>query len=328
MKKILKKYSLTAALMATLCLLPASCITDDAPAPTEKAAVTMTFRTRVVTTRTTEPAADNEQMKTLRVIMAKKNSKGTEEGDILHNVYYDNLSGGSKTVTLSDIPVAGKGTEYDFYAIANEAVLAGAVSLEGETLNLADLKEKIIETDFNQSLDNGLPQAYFRSYIVLPNQSQSFDMQLLFPVAKVRVKFVNDTDQTQVLNDIKMPRANPGKGYLFAQQDFGLPTFSVSRYSDLLLSSTTLSIASKGDSEQLVGYLYPGTIDTGYVLVADWQNVGEQTLEIEDSAGAKLINLEAGQCLDIVITLTGPKDTQLQWSVGDWNNVNIDVPFE
>lgn len=31
MKKILKKYSLAATLMAILCLLPASCITDDAP---------------------------------------------------------------------------------------------------------------------------------------------------------------------------------------------------------------------------------------------------------------------------------------------------------
>ena len=29
MKKILKKYSLAATLMAILCLLPASCITDD-----------------------------------------------------------------------------------------------------------------------------------------------------------------------------------------------------------------------------------------------------------------------------------------------------------
>ena len=40
MKKILKKYSLAATLMAILCLLPASCITDDAPAATEKATVT------------------------------------------------------------------------------------------------------------------------------------------------------------------------------------------------------------------------------------------------------------------------------------------------
>ena len=42
MKKILKKYSLAATLMAILCLLPASCITDDAPAATEKATVTIT----------------------------------------------------------------------------------------------------------------------------------------------------------------------------------------------------------------------------------------------------------------------------------------------
>ena len=49
MKKILKKYSLAATLMAILCLLPASCITDDAPAATEKATVTMTFTTRAET---------------------------------------------------------------------------------------------------------------------------------------------------------------------------------------------------------------------------------------------------------------------------------------
>ena len=85
MKKILKKYSLAATLMAILCLLPASCITDDVPAATKKSTVTMTVTTRAVTDDTNGSSLlDNEQMRTLHVIMVR-----SSDSEVILNERYD-----------------------------------------------------------------------------------------------------------------------------------------------------------------------------------------------------------------------------------------------
>lgn len=45
-------------------------------------------------------------------------------------------------------------------------------------------------------------------------KSQNVALQLQFPVAKVCLKFINNTDKEQELTNIKMPNVKPNKGYL------------------------------------------------------------------------------------------------------------------
>ena len=123
MKKLTKKYSVQlAGLLLLLTLLPVSCIKDDYAAK-GTATVTMTFTTRAIsnsTTRATGDLLDNEQMKTLRVIVARSSNS-----EILYNVKYSiEASETSKTITFSELTVNKAGEDFDFYAIANEEVKA------------------------------------------------------------------------------------------------------------------------------------------------------------------------------------------------------------
>ena len=157
MKKILKKYSLAATLMAILCLLPASCITDDAPAATEKATVTMTFTTRAVTDDTNGSSLlDNEQMRTLHVIMVR-----SSDSEVILNERYDIAPEvTSQTITYNDLVVdKNNGTEFDFYAIVNE----GSLTLTEEVTEILNSKTTIDNVSLLENVilgENGFDYAY------------------------------------------------------------------------------------------------------------------------------------------------------------------------
>lgn len=223
MKKILKKYSLAATLMAILCLLPASCITDDAPAATEKATVTMTFTTRAVTDDTNGSSLlDNEQMRTLHVIMVR-----SSDSEVILNERYDIAPEvTSQTITYNDLVVdKNNGTEFDFYAIVNE----GSLTLTEEVTEILNSKTTIDNVSLLENVilgENGfdfqnpptdkkpLPQTVMRKNVRLEaEKSQNVALQLQFPVAKVCLKFINNTDKEQELTNIKMPNVKPNKGY-------------------------------------------------------------------------------------------------------------------
>lgn len=334
MKKILKKYSLAATLMAILCLLPASCITDDAPAATEKATVTMTFTTRAVTDDTNGSSLlDNEQMRTLHVIMVR-----SSDSEVILNERYDIAPGvTSQTITYNDLVVDKDGTEFDFYAIVNE----GSLTLTEEvteilnsktTIDNVSLLENVILGEYGFDFQNPptdkepLPQTVMKKGVYLvAEKSQDVALQLQFPVAKVCLKFINNTDKEQKLTDIEMPNAKPDKGYLFVKEN-NLPT-QIS-YTDLGLKESITIASSSKESEEIISYLYPGYIDTGYELVTNWESVGPQSLKLQKD-NVDLTQLNAGECLNIIVTLNStPKDTELQWTISGWIEKEIDVPFE
>lgn len=335
MKKILKKYSLAATLMAILCLLPASCITDDAPAATEKATVTMTFTTRAVTDDTNGSSLlDNEQMRTLHVIMVR-----SSDSEVILNERYDIAPEvTSQTITYNDLVVdKNNGTEFDFYAIVNE----GSLTLTEEVTEILNSKTTIDNVSLLENVilgENGfdfqnpptdkktLPQTVMRKNVRLEaEKSQNVALQLQFPVAKVCLKFINNTDKEQELTNIKMPNVKPNKGYLFVKEN-NLPT-QIS-YTDLLLKESITIASSLKESEEIISYLYPGHIGTGYELVTNWEYVGPQSLTLQKN-NETLTHLSAGECLNIIVTLNStPKDTELQWTISGWTKEEIDVPFE
>ena len=213
MRKHFRTYCLLAVAVVAVALLSVSCIKDNDPAVGGKASVTMTFTTRVSDNVTAENLLDNEQMSTLRVIVARS---GTD--DIIYNVSYDIQPGEKqKVIHFSELTVNKDGENFDFYAIANEeAFLREGESLEGKSVDLSALKSRILWKDFNNPALSKIPQAAFKNTIkVGPNENTSATMNLLFPLAKVVLNFDNQTGESVDLTDVAISGIANIQGYLY-----------------------------------------------------------------------------------------------------------------
>lgn len=339
MKKLSKRYIFTGIALLTLCVLGTGCSNNDAAM--EQAAVTMTFTTRA----TAAPAvvdgtlATNEHMRTLRVIVAR-----SANNEIVYNVSYDiDEEETSKTVIFSELTIKPDGEDFDFYAIANEAsFLTAGESLEGKSVDLNALLQRIIDTDFNAETFTGyLPQAQVeRNFEVKPGVNP-LSMQLEFPVAKVCLTFENQSGRAQYFGNVTMAAANSTKGYLFPNTN--LPTDLPTTYNDVSLytydAANTTSYPSfrvpagtedtPSTSVPLTCYLYPGNKTGGYTLTADWLGEGAPRTLTFTLNGTTVTQMERGKQLNITITLMPgtERDAALSYQLADWNEKTIDVPF-
>lgn len=297
MKKSRRYYFVIVALLI-IALLPVSCIKDNFPRG-ENASVTMTFTTRVQSDDPSVdgsvPLLDNEQMKTLRVIVARKS------GEILFNVKYDiDVNETFKKITFSELTTNKNGEKFDFYAIANEeAFLDASESLEGKGINLTDLKARVLNKDFNTSPTlSQLPQAAYQEIEVKPSENNEATMQLLFPVAKINLSFVNTTGSKQNISDVKLQNGTPDGAKLF--YDGNMPE-GVSMKKNINFDNFTLNAA--GENSSCVRYVYPGVTNQQYVITAKW-NEKDYTLPLEIDNNS-LTNLARGSQYNVTITLKG-----------------------
>lgn len=302
MIKYFRTYCLLAVVLA-MALLPVSCIKEDYPVAAEKASVTMTFTTRVSDNVTAGNLLDNEQMRTLRVIVARS---GTN--DIIYNVSYDIQPGETqKTIRFSELTVKKEGENIDFYAIANEqAFLSGGESLEGKNVNLGALKARILTNkDFNNPALSLIPQAAFKTIKVGPNEQQTASMNLLFPLVKVVLNFDNQTGEPVGLTNVAISGI-ANRGYLFKD-------IYADSYPQGTAGSGTVKFGNEGtlqvpvgevadaDASPYIRYLYPWTSGNAYKLTATW---GSKTHEVVFKIGdEELKKLEAGQQLNVNVSL-------------------------
>lgn len=297
MRKHFRTYCLLAVAVVAVALLSVSCIKDNDPAVGGKASVTMTFTTRVSDNVTARNLLDNEQMRKLRVIVARS---GTN--DIIYNVSYDIQPGETqKVIHFSELTVNKDGENFDFYAIANEdAFLTGGESLEG----LSALKSHILTEDFNSPALSKIPQAAFKTIPVGPSEQKTASMKLLFPLAKVVLNFDNQTGESVSLTDVAISGI-ANQGYLFKdvdklpeypQETAGMGTVKFGRDGAL-----TVPAGEVADVAPFVRYLYPWNHDDGWKLTATW---GSKTHEVVFKIGdEELKKLEAGQQLNVNVTL-------------------------
>lgn len=296
MRKHFRTYCLLAVAVVAVALLSVSCIKDNDPAVGGKASVTMTFTTRVSDNVTAGNLLDNEQMRKLRVIVARS---GTN--DIIYNVSYDIQPGETqKVIHFSELTVNKDGENFDFYAIANEdAFLTGGESLEG----LSALKSHILKKDFNSPALSKIPQAAFMTIKVGPNENTSAIMNLLFPLAKVVLNFDNQTGEPVSLTDVAISGI-ANQGYLFKD-------IYTNSYPQGTAGSGTVQFGNEGtlqvpvgevaDASPYIRYLYPWTSDNTYKLTATW---GSKTHEVVFKINnAELKELKAGQQLNVNVTL-------------------------
>lgn len=332
MKKLTKKYSVQlAGLLLLLALLPVSCIKDDY-APKGTATVTMTFTTRAIsnsTTRATGDLLDNEQMKTLRVIVARSSSS-----EILYNVKYSiEASETSKTITFSELTVNKAGEDFDFYAIANEeAFIANESELEGKSVDLTALKARVLTKSFNRPTPlSQIPQAGFKTIHVEASENQKASMQLQFPVGKVQLIFNNQTGSEVTLTNVGLMGVAPNQGYLFKDEDLnvGLPS-NTTQVGNLLFGSEgtlTIPVFPSSDVSPFVRYIYPGQKNAGdYKLTAYWNGKQhEVVLKLKDAAEA-ISSIGYGEQYNINITLLA-NSLRVTLNVLPWTVDDTEIDF-
>lgn len=302
MKKLFRTYALLAAAVVAVALLSVSCIKDSDLTAGEKASVTMTFTTRVSDNVTAENLLDNEQMSTLRVIVARS---GTN--DIIYNVSYQiQPNEKQKTIRFSELTVNKDGENFDFYAIANEeAFLGEGESLEEKSVDLSALKARILTKDFNNPALSLIPQAAFMTIKVGPSENTSATMNLLFPLAKVVLNFDNQTGESVDLTNVAISGI-ANRGYLFKD-------IYADSYPQGTAGSGTVQFGNEGtlqvpvgevadaDASPYIRYLYPWTSGNAYKLTATW---GSKTHEVVFKIGdEELKKLEAGQQLNVNVSL-------------------------
>lgn len=313
MIKYFRTYCLLAVVLA-MALLPVSCIKEDYPVAAEKASVTMTFTTRVSDNVTAGNLLDNEQMQTLRVIVARS---GTN--DIIYNVSYQiQPDETQKTIRFSELTVKKEGEDIDFYAIANEqAFLSGGESLEGKNVNLGALKARILTNkDFNNPALSLIPQAAFTTIKVGPNEQKKASMKLLFPLVKVVLNFDNQTGESVGLTNVQIDGI-ADQGYLFKDVHPEYPQATAGMGTVKFGSDGALTVPAGevADVAPFVRYLYPWNHDDGWKLTATWgSSPHEAVFKVNNEV---LKKLQHGQQLNVNVLLMA-NSLKVSLTVSDW----------
>ena len=317
--KRMKYDSLATVCLLLLALLPASCIKDDYAAK-EKATVRVTFTTRADggTTVVSSGLAENEQMHTLRVIVAKS-------GKILYNVMYNtfdiNEETGQKykTITFSELVTEDEADRtFDFYAIANEEGIAGWPT---QITSVGDLPVNITLSTSSDLI----PQTAKQSITVnIPQDGggiQEETMQLEFVVAKVRLTIENTSAETQTVSGISLSGVDMTSTPLFAGSLSGVKNGSVS------LDEMTIPAESNGTpgKSTVYAYFYENT-GGEYKLDATWN--GSQTLSFGSGTKYNIGSIPRGTELDINVTLSVNTDPVIDILVVPWEEKSMGVTFD
>ncbi len=314
MKKLFRTYALLAAAVVAVALLSVSCIKDSDLTAGEKASVTMTFTTRVSDNVTAGKLLENEQMQTLRVIVARS---GTN--DIIYNVSYQIQSDeAQKTIRFSELTVKKEGENIDFYAIANEqAFLRDGESLEGKSMDLSALKSRILTEYFNNPALSLIPQAAFTTIKVGPNEQKKASMKLLFPLVKVVLNFDNQTGESVGLTNVQID-GTADQGYLFKDVDKRPeypPTAGMGTVKFGTEGALTVPAGKVADVAPFVRYLYPWNHDDGWKLTATWgSSPHEAVFKVNNEV---LKKLQHGQQLNVNVLLIA-NSLKVSLTVSDW----------
>lgn len=313
MKKLFRTYALLAAAVVAVALLSVSCIKDSGLTAGEKASVTMTFTTRVSDNVTAGNLLDNEQMQTLRVIVARS---GTN--DIIYNVSYQiQPDETQKTIRFSELTVKKEGENIDFYAITNEqAFLSGGESLEGKNVDLGALKARILTKDFNNPALSRIPQAAFTTIKVEPNEQKTALMNLLFPLVKVVLNFDNQTGEPVGLTDVQID-GTAGQGYLFkdVHPEYPQATAGMGTVKFGTDGALTVPAGEVADVAPFVRYLYPWNHDDGWKLTATWGSTPHEAVFKVNNEVLK--KLQRGQQLNVNVLLIA-NSLKVSLTVSDW----------
>lgn len=217
-------YSLTLLTIVAGLFVMSACQKEDVG----KSEVMMTFNTRAIVSDKVSDADELERMNDLRVIMVR------QDGTVVDNHLAPNINASSVKFTFST-PVKTGGEYFTFYAVANENALT-PVPAEDNLLRWMKTCQRNVElTEQNitaikiQEIGNGsaftipngeaIPQTKIWT-VYVPQQDKYAvpdPLQLEYVASKISVKFVNQTNESQSLSNIRITGITPnGKGRLFS----------------------------------------------------------------------------------------------------------------
>lgn len=272
----------------------------------DKANVAMTFSARSLAggSGLVETALKNERLQTLRVIVVRT------DGKIVYNQFYDNVSGGSKTILFRELSVSPLGEDFEFYAIGNENAFLrdSGQSLDGKSIDLRELKRRMLQQDFNSPALSLLPQSGYAKIRVVPGENRTETMHLGFPVGKFVVRLNNETVTDVTLEDLKIVSAAPAEGFLFPDPDHRKAGVAKFPDKDILFGNAgnlVVPLGSRVDAAWTVRYVYPGKKSQGsYKLSARWNGKLYETLLTSPESPLGISSVNGGYQYNIGITLT------------------------
>lgn len=309
-------------LLLLLAVGAVSCIKDEYAENKEKATVQVTFMTRAVTTSTTSGDAllPNERMQSLRVIVANGSN-------ILYNVYYKDFEKDEdgrfyKTITFSELTTV-KGTDLDFYAIANESGLGDGNDLSEVTID--GLKNIELDNNFltNANAMNSttlIPQTAYKRISVNPtggNRIQKEYMELNFVVAKLRLTINNASTVEQTVSNISISNALVNT----------TPLLRLSENKELTTSTNPLGLSDMTiPAEGTLStwrYIYEYTRNGGFHMSANWPDVSTY----KEIAEPSITDVPRGTELDINVTLSVNTEPEIEVLVIPWAEKSMGVEF-
>ena len=320
-------------LATALLLLPASCIKDDYAAR-ESTTVTLSVSTRSdyqdQNNQEGHNLEPNEEMKTLRVIVARSSNN-----EIIYNEFEDNIAGNDfqRTFNFSELTIETDGENFDFYAIANEASFGGNFIdnyVEGESLgDESALLNYQITADANTLITNGLPAAGKASHSVTATENQSFTIEMQRAVAKARVNFINETGTEQTITDVKLLKVGAESTVLFPISGAMNYTPNDQGTVDLELGDVTIAAPQGTKASTSTGYFYESQApDGGYVLQATWNGNTKNFSLVNDMTGGSSLQsaILRNKFLNITITLKA-NDWKLDYEIIPWEDNEVSLDF-
>lgn len=220
MKNIRRYLGLTLLMFAVVAM--SSCIKENLSETNKSESATVTLRVNESRSDLTSPAEDNEDIKTLRVIVVDKSTNLVEFN--FKQDYRDETNPlTQKTITFMGMTTGEK----DFYVVANEE----SIGWDGSTLTVGENPESGFLTKVLENVRNYFPKArrdigtdglpitgYLNTTIQEGVKEQTITINAYHAVAKISMSFINNTSSNILIDKLLLGQFIADKTFLFGQK--------------------------------------------------------------------------------------------------------------
>lgn len=220
----------------------------------ETAQVTLRFNTRAGSALADEYAKEGEGMKTLQVVLYRRQGSGYQFQHVYKYTVGDSENG-RYIVNLDDIQLG----DYMFYVIVNGESVGMTVGEEGMTE--AALKDyPVRSTTFpTEGLpEAGLPMAGAKRVLV-NKEDISKEIEVVRAVAKVEIELKNESGSDITVNSINFGDFIANQAYLFGETGHEVPAGDIYRDDNMQVNR----YISDGGTSTFSFYLYPSEAGAG-----------------------------------------------------------------
>lgn len=299
-----------------------------------KAVVDLTFYTRNTSDNqdeSTAPLEDNENFKTIRVIVTNQNN------DILANIYDNNLpEGGVSEYTLRIVGLPAD-EMLNFYVIGNEASVGKDFSdwSSGLTLldtEIIDSEKKYFPKMRSQISSLGLPITGVMQVQSLQDGVNTLNIGCTHSVVKVVLNVNNLMNESFWVTQANFGKFITDGTYLFAQESLGLPEHVTSNsYSFSSTNDTGLEIKTGENNAVFVFYIY----ETGLIPYENYSlsltsatvpELEEKKYIFGESAGKKFLTRNQQLNINATIDIQKEVSVKITYNVKDWTTASIEIP--